>query len=82
MSNDNYANATIDHLRGYGIRMTRDEWAAVRLYLEKSADEHEEWVRGQTLEEAAKIADGCAADECSPRFIASRIRAAARRGLP
>lgn len=79
MSQANFANATIDHLRGYGIRMHRDEWAAVRIWLEKSAEELEAWARTQALEDAARIADGCIADECSPRFVANRIRDAAKK---
>ena len=79
MSNANYANATIDHLRGYGIPMQRDEWSALRIYLEKSADELEAWARAQAFEESAGIADSCVRDECSPRYVASRIRDAAKK---
>jgi len=37
MSDCAFANRTIDHLRRYGIRMHRDEWAALRIYLEAQA---------------------------------------------
>jgi hypothetical protein len=74
MSQCNFANATIDHIRGYGVKLSREDWAGMRLWLQKSAEELEEWARGQALEEAAHVADGCVRDECSPAFIAKRIR--------
>lgn len=33
------------------------------------------WARDDALDEAARVADSCVRDECSPGFIARRIRA-------
>jgi hypothetical protein len=47
MSQVNFANATIDHLRGYGVRLRREEWHCFRTWLQKSAEELEAWSREQ-----------------------------------
>jgi hypothetical protein len=39
MSQVNFANATIDHLRGFGIQLHTEQWHALRVWLQKSAED-------------------------------------------
>jgi len=74
MSQCNFANAIIDHIRGYGVKLSREDWAGMRLWLQKSAEELEAWSREQER--------GTCADEVlkvdptngALRVIAGRLR--------
>lgn len=74
------ANADRDMLRQELGRAGAEMQAATE-QLAKAWRERAE-ARVAALEEAAVIADGCVADECSPRFVANRIREAVRISPP
>jgi hypothetical protein len=74
VSQANFANATIDHLRGYGIKLHREEWHAVRIWLEKSAVELEAWSRSQEREACAGEVLAVDPTNGALRVIAARLR--------
>jgi hypothetical protein len=76
VSQCNFANAAIDHIRGYGVKLSREDWAGMRLWLQKSAEELEAWSREQERGACANEVLKVDPTNGAVRVIASRLRRA------